>query len=172
MKTLLKINKIYLLKILVIWVLFFVNHRSFAQISYRIGLDADLVTYRVYMKSAVAYTGIQAKISTAQVSLIVPHGVGANQFLPTNVQGKIAGTNQMSWGVSRADAPSENMLVDYLSFGYSGSGSAVLFNIPANTDIELFSFQNSNTCLGGVSLITDTDPFLPPNSSNRYRKIG
>jgi uncharacterized repeat protein (TIGR01451 family) len=151
-----------------LWVLFILlgNTEGFGQVTYRVGLDADKITYRVYMKSAAAYSNIQAKISTAQVTLLVPHGLGANQFMPVNLQGKIAGSNQMSWGISRANAPTENQLVDYLSFGFSGSGSSVLFNIAANTEIELFSFQNSGTCLGGVSLITDTDPFLPPNSTN------
>jgi uncharacterized repeat protein (TIGR01451 family) len=151
-----------------LWVLLILlgNTEGFGQVTYRVGLDADKITYRIYMKSAVAYSNIQAKISTAQVTLLAPHGLGVNQFVPTNVQGKIAGSNQMSWGVSRANAPNENQLVDYISFGFSGSGSSVLFDIPANTEIELFNFQNSGPCLGAVSLITDTDPFLPPNSVN------
>ncbi len=144
--------------------LLLVSIEGFGQVTYRVGLDADKKTYRVYMKSVSAYSNIQSKISTAQVTLVVPHGIGANQFIPTNVQGKIAGSNQMSWGGSRTDAPTENLLVDYISFGYSGSGSAVLFNIAAGTEIELFNFQNYGNCLGVVDLITPTDPFLPPNS--------
>lgn len=143
-----------------------VSVQTFGQVTYRVGLDADKITYRVYMKSVSNYSGIQAKISTAQVTLVVPHGIGASQFIPSNVTGKIAGSNQMSWGVSRADNPTENPTSDYISFGFSGSGSAILFDIIAGQEIELFRFQNTGNCLGTVNLITDSDPFLPPNSNN------
>ncbi len=153
-------------KLLCLMLMLFSSIGGIGQVTYRVGLDANKTTYRVYMKSAVGYSNIQAKISTAQVTLLVPHGVGANQFNPINVIGKIVGSNQMSWGLSRADAPPVNPLVDYISFGYSGSGSAVLFNMVAGEEIELFNFQNAGNCLGTVSLITDTDVFLPPNSEN------
>jgi uncharacterized repeat protein (TIGR01451 family) len=166
MKTLSKTKKVNLPKVLVGLVIFLINHYSFAQVSYRIGLDADNVTYRVFMKSAVSYSGIQAKISTAQITVMAPHGIGANKFQVTNLTGKIAGTNQMNWGMSRVDAPIENQTTDYISFGYSGSGSAVLFDIPANTEIELFNFKNTGNCVGTIKLIDNTDPFMPPNLSN------
>lgn len=144
----------------------FINQLCFGQVSYRVGLDADKTTYRVFMKSVASYSSIQAKISTAQVTLIVPHGMGASQFQITNLQGKIVGSNQMNWGVSRVDAPTENQAADYISFGYNGSGSPLLFNIIAGEEIELFNFKNSGTCTGSVTLITNTDPFSPPNSAN------
>lgn len=139
---------------------------SFGQISYRVGLDADKVTYRIFMKSVASYSTIQAKISTAQVTLVVPHGTGTNQFTVSNLQGKTVGSNQMNWGVSRVDAPNENKSADYISFGYNGSGSPLLFNIVAGEEIELLNFKNSGNCIGSVALITNTDPFSPPNSVN------
>ncbi|GGD82244.1 hypothetical protein GCM10011514_52830 [Emticicia aquatilis] len=146
--------------------LLFVSITSLGQVSYRVGLDADNKTYRLYMKSAVGYTGIQAKISTAQMTIVVPHGTGNDYFQPTNIKGKLAGTNQMSWGATRVDKPNENQLSDYISFGFSGSGSQVLFDIIANQEIELLNFQNAGSCVGTVNLISNTDPFLAPNSQN------
>ncbi len=146
--------------------LLLLNICSFGQVSYRIGLDADKVTYRVFMKSVVAYSNVQAKISTAQVTVIVPHGIGQNQFQITDLKGKTVGNNQMIWGESRVDAPAENRTVDYISFGYSGSGSALLFNINAAQEIELFNFKNSGNCTGSVVLFAANDPFSTPNSVN------
>lgn len=151
-------------RILFVWCI--ISQCTFAQISYRVGLDADKVTYRVFMKSVASYSNIQAKISTAQVTLIVPHGTGANQFQVSNMQGKTVGSNQMNWGVSRVDSPTENKAADYISFGYNGSGSPLLFNIVANEEIELFNFKNTGNCIGSVALITNADPFSPPNSAN------
>jgi uncharacterized repeat protein (TIGR01451 family) len=149
-----------LLKSFLATFIFLISYCGFGQVSYHIGLDADKITYRVYMKSAVSYTGIQAKISTSQVTIVVPHGIGINQFQVANLIGKTAGSNQMNWGVTRVDAPSENTLADYISFGYSGSGSAVLFDIPAGQEIELFNFKNTGNCIGAVNLIENTDPFM------------
>lgn len=151
---------------LLILVMCIISQLSFGQISYRVGLDADKVTYRVYMKSVASYSNIQAKISTAQVTLVVPHGIGANQFQVSNLQGKTVGSNQMNWGVSRVDAPNENKVADYISFGYNGSGSPLLFNIIASEEIELFNFKNTGACVGSVALITNSDAFSPPNSAN------
>lgn len=144
----------------------FISQYALGQVSYRVGLDADKVTYRVFMKSAASYSNIQAKISTAQVTLVVPHGTSANQFQVSNLQGKVVGSNQMNWGVSRVDAPTENKNADYISFGYNGSGSPLLFNIVAGEEIELFNFKNTGNCTGSVALITNTDAFTPPNSAN------
>ena len=140
-----------------------------AQISYRVGIDSDKKTYRVYMKSATEYKSNRARIATAQVTLVVPTGTGANKFEPTNVQGKTVGTNQMIWNLnSRVDAPPvENPSKDYLSFGFNGSGSAIIFDMLANEEIELFSFRNSGNCTGAIALFdNNTDPFRRPNSQN------
>ncbi len=159
-------EKIVSITALLILMMSFINQYAMGQISYRVGLDADKITYRVFMRSVASYSNIQAKISTAQVTLVVPHGTSANQFQVSNLQGKMVGNIQMNWGVSRVDAPNENKNADYISFGYNGSGSALLFNIVAGEEIELFNFKNTGNCTGSVALITNTDAFTPPNSAN------
>lgn len=142
-----------------------------AQISYRVGYELATQTYRVYMTSSQSFTGINAQIATAQITLLLPHGTGANQFLVTNVQGKPVqkGTQtiQMFWDISsRANAPSEDPNTDFQSFGFSNS-SGLQFNVLAGQEIELFSFQNTNPCSGPVRLINNTEPFAAsiPNST-------
>ncbi|OJW75644.1 DUF11 domain-containing protein [Spirosoma sp. 48-14] len=151
-----------------LWLLILGLTSAFGQVKFRVGIDSDKVTYRVYMTSTTSYTGNNARISTSQVTLLVPHGMGSNQFMVNNLTGKQVGSNQMAWSLNaRVDAPTENPGVDYLSFGFSGSASPVLFDIPANQEIELFSFKNTGACLGIVSLFeNNTDPFRTPNSRN------
>ncbi|MDZ7933892.1 MAG: SdrD B-like domain-containing protein [Emticicia sp.] len=152
--------------ILWLMMLLLVSITGLGQVSYRVGLDPDNKTYRLYMKSVASYTGVQAKISTAQMTLLVPHNTGNQYFQPSNIKGKIVGINQMTWNVSRFDSPTENQPMDYISFGFSGSGSPIIFDINANEEIELLSFENVGVCNGSVSLISTSDPFLPPNSKN------
>ncbi len=156
------------ISIRLLWLMFtlLMGGQSFGQVTYRVGLDADNKTYRLYMKSAVAYTGNLAKISTAQMTVVVPHGTATNQFSPVNIQGKQVGVNQMAWGVSRVNAPSENLTADYISFGFSGSSSPIVFDMLAGQEIELLNFQNSGNCIGIVKLIAGNDPFIAPNSKN------
>lgn len=83
----------------------------------------------------------------------------------------------MLWtsGLGRADAPMSTSSVgnpavalpyDYISFGFSFASSPVAFDIPANTELELFSFQRSSPCTGVVTLFENaTDPFRTPNSA-------
>jgi heat shock protein HslJ len=141
-------------------------------VNFKLVYNGTLARYEVYMNASTAYSGPLARISSSQVTIVVPHGVGASQF----VVGTITGGNgnggspaSMTWSSSRYDAPTENPTKDYLFFGYNASANpSVLFNIPANTDILLFHFPNTNTCSAGtVALIDNTnDPFLPPNSQS------
>ncbi len=155
---------------MLLWVLLLVSMSSrsaLAQVKYRVGLDTDKQTYRVYMTSTSSYTGNAGRISTAQVTLLVPHRTGNAQFTITNLQGKVAGAQPMIWNQSRVNAPTENPSVDYISFGFSGSASPALFDIVANQEIELFSFKNTGGCLGTVTLFDNqTDPFQTPNSQS------
>ncbi len=141
-------------------------------VNFKLIYNGAAARYEVYMNSSTAYSGPQARIASSQVTVIVPSGVGANQF----VVGTVTGGNgnglsaaSMTWSSSRYDAPSENPTKDYIFFGYNASANpSVLFNIPANTDILLFHFPNTNPCgTGTVALIDNTnDPFLPPNSAS------
>lgn len=157
-------------KVLIVNLLLMVSSLTFAQISYKISLDADKITYRVYMKSNISYSGSQARIGSAQVTIIVPHGA-TNKFIIGQLKGKIVTNNgitsEMLWSSTRVEAPSENISADYLSFGFNNSASPILFDIAANQEIEILSFKNMGMCLGVVSLFNNTnDPFNSPNSVN------
>lgn len=141
-------------------------------VNFKLIYNGAAARYEVYMNSATAYSGPQARIASSQVTIVVPHGVGASQF----VVGTITGGNgnglspaSMTWSDSRSDAPTENPTKDYIFFGYNASANpSVLFDIPANTDILLFHFPNTNTCSVGTAVLIDNanDPFLPPNSQS------
>ncbi len=135
-----------------------------AQVTFTIRLEPDGLTYKVWMKSTTAYTQPLAQIPTTQVTVLVPHSSGANAFVVQNFTNY---NSSMQFGAtpSRVNAPTENTTIDYLSFGFTGATS---FDIAANTEIPLFSFQNAGPCLGNLSLIENsTDPFnMLPNSYN------
>jgi hypothetical protein len=164
------------------------------RVTYGIRLDADLATYRVFMRltstSATAPTSLSmARISSAQVTIRVPHGTGTNRFLITNVVGKTGVDTQgqpadMFWTFNNARANAPQVCAngsvwgtpgctavasayDYISFGYNYGNSSVQFDIPLNQDIEIFRFTRSGPCLGAVELFDNqTDPFRPNNSLN------
>jgi hypothetical protein len=141
-------------------------------VSFKLLYNGVQARYEVYMKSSTAYSGPQARISSSQVTIVVPHGAGATYFTPGTVtggNGNGLSPASMIWSPSRFDAPTENPTKDYISFGYNASSNpSVLFNIPANTDILLFSFPTTNACAPGTVALIDnaTDPFLPPNSQS------
>jgi len=101
---------------------------------------------------------------TAQVTVKVPHGSGADLFTIANLQPLVTGTN---WAVnSRINVPAEASGFDYISFEVSfPTGNNGAFAWTANTEVAIFSFQNTGSCLGPLSLIENTDPFMPPNSA-------
>lgn len=141
-------------------------------VNFKLLYNGAQARYEVYMNSLTTYSGPQARISSAQVTIVVPHGSGATYFTPGTVtggNGNGLSPASMSWSTSRNDAPSENPTKDYVFFGYNASSNpSVLFNIPANTDILLFHFPTTNACAPGtIALIYNTnDPFLPPNSQS------
>jgi hypothetical protein len=146
---------------------------TYAQaVNFKLIYNGTLARYEVYMNSTTAYSGPLARISTSQVTIVVPHGAGATYFTPgtiTGGNGNGLSAASMTWAMSRYDAPTEAPTKDYLFFGYNASANpSVLFNIPANTEILLFHFPTTNTCAAGtVALINNaTDPFLPPNSQS------
>ena len=143
---------------------FFISISAQAQVYLRLALDADGMTYKVYMRSTTAYSGRQALLSTAQVTLAVPHGTGSNRFEVTDLTSPIA---SMHWlQKDRVDAPIEEPLKDYLFFSFiNNSNPLVAFDIAANTDILLFQFKRKGNCLGRAELLDNqTDPFRTPNS--------
>ncbi|MBC3794499.1 beta strand repeat-containing protein [Spirosoma utsteinense] len=121
-------------------------------VRYGIRLNADNVTYTVYMKSETAYSGITARIATAQVTLQVPTG--------TVLTNQLSIQPSTNWALNtRVNQPSENTSADYLSFGYSQSSAEAAFAIQANVEIPLFSFRLNGNCTGPIQLWSATDPF-------------
>ena len=99
---------------------------------------------------------------TGQVTIRVPTAVGIDRFVAQDIQSAISGTAWIQ--NSRADAPTEDTSVDYLSFGLMVSNPTA-FNWQAGVEKEVFSFTNGGTCLGAVELLEDLDPFnATPNS--------
>jgi gliding motility-associated-like protein len=135
-----------------------------AQVSLRLALDADGQTYNVYMRSAVSYSGRAALLSTAQITLVVPHGLAAERFGVANLTSPIPG---MTWRQGdRVDAPAENPERDYLFFSFiNNSSPTVLFDIKAGQDILLFQFKRTGPCSTPAQLINNKlDEFKTPNS--------
>ncbi len=155
-----KINLVMLLFML------FGFSKAFSQVEYTIKWETSpQACYVVYLKSSTAFSTPLSQIPTAQVTVVAPHGTGGSKF---TVVGLTSYEPSMQWVQNaRVDAPSENTSKDYISFGFQG---ATTFNIPANTEVKLFSFKNSGTCLGALQLIENlSDPFsnlTPPNFSN------
>jgi gliding motility-associated-like protein len=134
------------------------------QITLRVALDADDVTYRIYMTPSVSYTGRSALISSSQITLSVPHGVGVDKFEVTGISSPIPG---MRWILSgRADAPRENPDRDYLFFSFlNNNAPIVLFDLIAGQEVLLFQFKRKGNCTGYVQIMDNTtDEFRTPNS--------
>lgn len=142
----------------------FVGHAALGQITLKIVLDADQLTYRIYMVSAASYSGVRARISTAQITVSVPHGSGNDRFIPASITSPIAG---MRWVLTgRADAPRENPDRDYLFFNFTNNNTPVVqFDIVPGQEYLLFEFKRVGNCIGSAQLVDNaTDEFRTPNS--------
>jgi len=121
--------------------------------------------YEVVMQSAATPEEYNITL-TAQVTLKVPHGVGADRFEVADVQNVVDGT---AWTLtSRVDAPQEDPTADYLSFTVDfPEGNHQAYQWAADQEIKMFSFVSTGTCLGATSLPGNADPFMAPvNSAN------
>ncbi|MDO8969178.1 MAG: SprB repeat-containing protein, partial [Saprospiraceae bacterium] len=127
-------------------------------VSYKLTLDPDGQTYRVSFNSSVAYNGALARITGSSQFTIVfpdPDGAGPGVIQLTNV----TALTDLDFDYSQLNHPAENPGKDYTFFAPTNAGSYTLFNIPANTDIELFTFQIVGGCAGSVSLFENyADP--------------
>lgn len=149
---------------LIIAVLACFSKTAFSQITIKTILDPDGVTYKVYMVSAQNFTGSSAYIGSSQITLVVPHGSGANYFQLSNPVSPIA---NMKWIFSgRTDAPPENPDYDYLFFSFINNTLPIVkFDILANQEFLLFTFRRTSQCSGRVYTFNNqTDPFRFPNS--------
>ena len=128
-------------------------------VEYKIEWDQAAERYRVYMRPDATPT--PDLTLSAQVTLRVPHGTGSDKFTVSGMTSNHApGAN---WSASSTVvAPQENPTLDYISFTPTISNSQV-FALQAGVPQEIFSFQNSNTCLGIVDIMDNTtDPFNQP----------
>lgn len=137
---------------------------SFSQIKFKNTLQADGQTYVLSLVSSTSYTGINSLISSSQVTVVVPHGEGANYF---EFQGPLSKVNNMKWTFAgRIDAPVEDPDKDYLFFNFINNNSPIVkFDMPAKTEIPIFSIKRTSKCIGKVYVFdNENDPFVSPNS--------
>ena len=136
------------------------------QVTYSLRYDTATTNYIISMESGTAYSGGLARVSnSSQITIVVSHTLGGYQI--NNLQGLQTGGTPLNWGFSRIDAPTENATKDYLFFAPSNATSYTPFDIPANTSLDLFSFQSNSGCLGDTELLNNTnDPLLANSSFN------
>jgi hypothetical protein len=125
-------------------------------------IDYRAGRYTVSMRSTVTPAHPALTIA-AQVTIKVPHGVGGERFVVTDLQNHVADTR---WTArSRVDAPKEDRGADYISFELSfPTQNFAAIRWQAGQAVKLFSFANSGACLNAVRLLENNDPFMPPNS--------
>jgi len=151
--------------------LFFTNESN-AQVNYRI---QKLIngSYKVSMKSVTAYSGSAAQISNSfQLTVLAPTGSGAVQNLTSLIVSATAGvTTAPSFGFNRTNAPSTNSTKDYIFFKLNNTPQ---FDIAANTDIDLFTFDIAGSCLGNLDLFINGTTPAPAglNAGNSISIVG
>jgi len=123
--------------------------------------------FQVSMIPRVTYTGaFENYISTMQVTV----KVHAGSFQVANLIDLLPqvgnGTGNTSDWILNATYPSpvDNPAYDYFSFGLIDTDK---YPFIANQEVPLFTFENSGECTSSlVTLISEEDPFYPPNSDN------
>lgn len=156
----------HLARVFLILGLIFCSYFTVAQVRLKVVLDSDGVTYKVSLKSDVSFINNQSLIVTSQITLVVPHGVGNDYFVPENIQSPYP---NMKWRfTNRVDAPVENPDKDYLFFAFTNNQTPIVrFDIIAGQEYLLFSFKRKGNCIGKVALVEEqNDAFWTPNSQN------
>ncbi|SDZ75221.1 IPTL-CTERM protein sorting domain-containing protein [Thiothrix caldifontis] len=125
---------------------------------YRVAWSSTDQRYHVYM-----YPGSipsPNNLTSAQVTLKVPHVGGEERFEATDIQSAFSG---LSWSnTSNVFAPEEDTDADYLSFTPAISNTKAM-QWQEGQEIEVFSFANAGACSGAVTLLENaTDPFNQP----------
>ncbi|MCK6693064.1 MAG: HYR domain-containing protein, partial [Thermoanaerobaculia bacterium] len=146
-----------------------------AAVYYRLSYNGISQTYTLAIRSTVPYVGPMARITNStQVSIVAPDpdAMGPMAFAVINLTNLTA----LQWGFSQINSPVENPAKDYLFFAPSNSGTYTPFDIPANTWIDLFSFQTSSPCNGPLYLLSNNaDPLSSNgsiNSGNNFKTLG
>lgn len=147
---------------LIIFIVSIALHKIIAQVEYSIKLQPDQVTYVVYLRPTVTWTGSQAQTGTSQVTIIAPNGFSINNLTSTNG----------SWSLTTTtEGPTENPGITYFDVGLTSLGTSDI-NYTAGVEEELFRFTYNGNCLGAVELIDNTtDPFLGNGTVNVGNQI-
>ena len=136
-----------------------------AEANFAFKVDYNNGRYAVYMKPNASPEAFNLTL-TSQVTLKVPHGVDSSRFTVADIQNGVAGA---SWSAtSRIDAPAEDRNADYISFTVEfPEGNHQAYQWKAGEEVEVFTFANAGSCLGAVTLLENSDPFMAPvNSAN------
>ena len=125
---------------------------------YRVTWSNSDQRYHVYM-----YPGSIPSpngLTSAQITLKVPHLEGEDKFEVTDIQSAFSG---LQWSNnSSVHAPTEDNTADYLSFTPAISDPKAM-QWQAGKEIKVFSFKNAGACAGDVTLLENaTDPFNQP----------
>jgi hypothetical protein len=146
-----------------------------AAVTYKLTFNSVTQVYTVSFNSTVAYSGGLARITpSTQITLVAPDpdGTGAGVFSISNLTSLTA----LNWGHTQLNSPAQNTSADYLFFAPSNAGTYAPFNIPANTDIDLFSFKAAAPCSGTLYLYDNINDPLNANGSingdNNFRVLG
>lgn len=143
----------------IVYTLVLMHLHSSAQVQFRVELLEDNITYQVSLLPEITWTSPQNLTSTAQITLVIPTG----GFQEGSIRPLIPNTG---WSANaRFNAPIENPQYDYISFGLTSLGTSAI-PYQAGQETALFTFQNVGVCTGKVELMTENDPFSPPNSEN------
>jgi hypothetical protein len=142
------------------------------QVTYKLTYDAPSETYTVSMRSNTGYTSPLSRLSlSSQVTIVVPDGWTIGSI--TTLTG---GATPLSWGATLVDnstISSPMLSNDYYVISPSNAGTYTPFTIPANADLDLFSFKRSTAgCIGDLSLYDNTtDPLNMAPSYNADNNI-
>jgi hypothetical protein len=152
--------------------LLLLSQGSYAQVTYRIQKLTN-GSYKASIKSATAYSGSAAQISNSfQFTVLIPTGSGAIQNLNSMILAGGSGVSTApSFGFNRTNAPSVNSSKDYVFFKLNNTPQ---FDIPANTEIDLFTFDVAGTCLGNLDLFVNGTTPVPAglNAGNNIAIVG
>lgn len=152
--------------------LFLLSQGSYAQVTYRIQKLAN-GSYKASMKSGTAYSGSGAQIANSfQFTVLAPTGSGAVQNLTSLILSGASGvTTAPSFGFNRTNAPAANSTKDYIFFKLNNTPQ---FDIAANVEIDLFTFDIAGSCLGNLDLFINGTTAIPAglNPGNSISIVG
>lgn len=134
---------------------------NFTNIQAQVAFDIELLpdcTYQVFLVPEVTWESSQKITATAQVTIVSSTG--------TLEIGDLQSINGTWSNNSNISAPVENPTMDYHTIGLTSLGTMDI-SYTAGVPEPLFTFSNTGNCSGeDITLISNNDPFLPPNSEN------